>query len=57
MGEQEKIQQLTHDVAKWKNRALEAAAEACKMCPKQDFDGSCEDPECRIRKIRTEAAE
>lgn len=47
-----RIQRLTHEVARWKGRALEAAARACDEC--SEYMGRhCE--QCRIRKIKEEA--
>ena len=52
MNEQERITQLTNDVAKWKNRALEAAQRACDECSEY-MARHCE--KCRIKKIKEEA--
>jgi len=46
-----RIQQLTRDVAKWKNRAVEAAEKACFECERLDKD--CDT--CRMKKIKEEA--
>ena len=46
-----KIQQLKQDVAKWKNRAVEAADRACMECEALHQD--CE--KCRMQKIKEEA--
>jgi len=43
------IQDLVHEVARWKNRALEAAERACDECER----GECGN--CRIKKIKEEA--
>lgn len=54
MGDKDKrIERLTKDLAKWKNRAIEAANKACRECDQMPVD--CE--KCRIRKIKEEAAE
>ena len=54
MGENEKIQQLTKDVAKWKNRAIEAAEKACDNCEEyQEGRKNC--GKCRVNKIWEEA--
>ncbi len=47
------IQQLTQDVAKWKNRAVEAANKACWECEQQPK--LCE--KCRIKQIKEEATQ
>lgn len=53
MNEHElKIQQLIQDIAKWKNRALEAAERACFEC--ENLHADCE--KCRMKKIKEEAA-
>ena len=46
-----KIQQLTQDVAKWKNRAVEAADRACLEC--EALHADCK--KCRMTKIKEEA--
>jgi len=46
------IQQLTQDVARWKNRAVEAAERACMECERLDADCG----KCRMQKIKEEAA-
>lgn len=52
MDEKDKrIQQLTQDLAKWKNRALEAAEKACFECER--LDANCE--KCRMKKIKEDA--
>lgn len=57
MNEQDlKIQKLTQDVAKWKNRAMEAAERACSECEEymsREKEG-CK--KCRMTKIKEEAA-
>ena len=52
MNEHElKIQQLIQDIAKWKNRALEAAERACFEC--ESLHKDCD--KCRMKKIKEEA--
>ena len=47
-----RIQRLTQDVAKWKGRALEAAARACDEC--SEYMGrNCD--QCRIKRIKEDA--
>lgn len=46
------IQRLYQDLAKWKNRAVEAAERACFECERLDAD--CE--KCRMKKIKEDAA-
>lgn len=46
------IQQLYRDLAKWKNRAVEAAEQACFECERLDKD--CD--KCRMKKIKEDAA-
>lgn len=46
------IQRLTQDLARWKNRAVEAAEQACFECERLDKDCS----KCRMQKIKEEAA-
>jgi hypothetical protein len=48
------VQQLRQDVAKWKNRALEACEKACFNCEEYWSRKHCE--KCRITKIKEEAA-
>ena len=52
MNEDERIQELIRELAKWRGRAIEAAETACQMC-------RASDPElcrhCRMEKIRQEA--
>lgn len=45
------IQQLNRDLAKWKNRAVEAAEKACFECEHLSADCS----KCRMTKIKEEA--
>lgn len=45
------IQRLAQDVAKWKNRAVEAAEKACFECEHLAADCS----KCRMTKIKEEA--
>lgn len=52
MDEKDKrIQYLTQEVAKCKNRAVEAAEKACFECERLDKD--CDT--CRMKKIKDEA--
>ena len=52
MDEKDKrIQYLTQEVAKWKNRAVEAAEKACFECEHLSADCS----KCRMTKIKEEA--
>lgn len=46
-----KIQHLTQEVAKWKNRAVEAAEKACFECERLDRECAT----CRMAKIKAEA--
>lgn len=46
------IQGLLQDIARWKNRAVEAAERACVECERLDADCS----KCRMMKIKEEAA-
>ena len=49
-----KIQRLTQDVARWKNRAVELADVACQNCEEyMEAQRHCE--KCRVRKIKEEA--
>ena len=54
MSDQEKIQQLTQDVARWKNRAVEACSEACANCEEYN-EGRTKCDGCRVMKIKEEA--
>ena len=49
-----RIQRLTQDIAKWKNRALEAASKACDEC--REYTPRCCNC-CRIKQIKEEAEE
>lgn len=51
-----KIQQLTQEVARWKGRAVEAAARACQEC-EEYAEGKRVCEECRIRKIKDAAGQ
>ena len=53
MNELDRIQQLIRDVAKWKNRAVEAAERACAECEVMHRD-QCR--KCRIKQIKEEAS-
>lgn len=56
MDEKDKrIQSLMQEVAKWKNRALEAAEQACYNCEEyvERNDNHCH--KCRIKKILEDA--
>ena len=54
MSDQEKIQQLTQDTARWKNRAVEACHKACDNCAEY-VEGQKNCNGCRILKIKEEA--
>ena len=49
-----KIQKLTQDVAKWKNRAVEVAQVACENC-EEYAEGHKNCGACRVLKIKEEA--
>ena len=49
-----KIQQLTRDVAFWKNRAVEAAIKACDNC-EEYAEGRKKCAGCRIMEIKEDA--
>ena len=49
-----KIQRLTADVAKWKNRAVEVAQVACENC-EEYVEGRKNCDKCRVMKIKEEA--
>ena len=51
----QRIQQLTQDAARWRNRAIEAAQRACDECEEyvQRREGVCR--KCRMREILEEA--
>ena len=49
-----RIQKLTQEAAKWKNRALEACEKACFHCEEYMSRKDCR--KCRIQQIREEAS-
>ena len=56
MDQDRMIQQLMNEVAKWKNRALEAALRACDECDECDeMMTTCD--KCRIKIIKESALE
>lgn len=54
------IQKMRNDLAKWRNRTLEAAFECCEKCDTISISKGTEKTrncdECRIMRIREEAA-
>lgn len=55
-----KCQQLLQEVAKWKGRAVEAAAKACQNCEEYQEDKKRDRKNCghcRVLQIQHEAAE
>lgn len=50
-----KIQHLTREIAKWKNRAVEACSEACANCEEYN-EGRTKCGGCRVMTIKEEAS-
>lgn len=56
MPEKDKqLVQLTQEVARWKNRAMEACEKACFNCEEYWSRKHCD--KCRVKKIKEEAGE
>lgn len=51
-----RIQRLTQEVARWKGRAVEAAARACEEC-EEYMEGKRICTACRIREIKEAAGQ
>lgn len=50
-------QKLTQEVARWRNRALEAASKACFICEKYSEHNEKKCAVCRMIRIQEEAKE